>query len=106
MKKYTLSIGLRDGKLPGHPQIIPTFLAKSIVANTMIDNFGGATILDALGVYTHDNGKKVREHTLVVYIYDAEESAVKSTCSYLARRLRQESIAYECADVTSDFIRP
>lgn len=106
MKKYTLSIGLRDGKIPGHPQIIPAFIAKSIIANTMIDRFGGATIFPALGVYTHDNGRKVRENTLVVYIYDAEESAVKSACEYLARRLRQESIAYECADVTSEFIRP
>lgn len=106
MKKYTLSIGLRDGKIPGHPQIIPTFLAKSIVANTMLDRFGGATISTALGVYTHDNGRKVRENTLVVYIYDTEESAVKSACEYLARRLRQESIAYECAEVTSEFIRP
>lgn len=105
MKKYTLSIGLRDGKIPGHPQIIPAFIAKSIIANTMIDRFGGATIFPALGVYTHDNGRKVRENTLVVYIYDAEESAVKSACEYLARRLRQESIAYECADVTSEFIR-
>ena len=106
MKKFTLSIGLRDGKLHGHPQIIPTFIAKSIVADTMISRFGGATIIPALGVYTHDNGRKVRENTLVVYIYDAEESAVKSACEYLARRLRQESIAYECADVTSEFIRP
>ena len=106
MKKYTLSIGLRDGKIPGHPQIIPAFIAKSIIADTMLSRFGGATILDALGVYTHDNGRKVRENTLVVYIYDAEESAVKSACAYLARRLRQESIAFECADVTSEFIRP
>ena len=106
MKKYTLSIGLRDGKIPGHPQIIPAFIAKSIIANTMLDRFGGATIIDAIGVYTHDNGRKVREKTLVVYIYDAEESAVKSACEYLARRLRQESIAYECADFTSEFIRP
>lgn len=105
MKKYTLSIGLRDGKFPGHPQIIPTFIAKSIIANTMIDRFGGATIIPALGVYTHDNGRKVRENTLVVYIYDAEESAVKSACEYLARRLRQESVAYECAEVTGEFIR-
>lgn len=105
MKKYTLSIGLRDGKIPGHPQIIPAFIAKSIIANTMIDRFGGATIFPALGVYTHDNGRKVRENTIVVYIYDAEESAVKSACEYLARRLRQESIAYECAEVTSEFIR-
>ncbi len=106
MKKYTLSIGLRDGKIPGHPQIIPSFIAKSIIADTMISRFGGATILPALGVYTHDNGRKVRENTIVVYIYDAEESAVKSACEYLARRLRQESIAYECAEVTSEFIRP
>lgn len=105
MKKYTLSIGLRDGHIPGHPQIIPTFLAKSIVANTMISRFGGATIIPALGVYTHDNGRKVRENTLVVYLYDADRKAVLDTCEYLARRLRQESIAFECAEIESDFIR-
>ena len=104
MKKYTLSIGLRDGKLAGHPQIIPTAIARRIVENAMLQRFGGATIQTARGIYTHENGRAVREITLVCYIYGAEEQAVKQAAQELARRLRQESIAYECTEIDSDFI--
>ena len=71
MKKFTLYMGLNDKDLK--VQVISTIEAYKVVSNILAKDFGGGTIFEAQGVYTHDNGAIVFEKTLRIEILFAEE---------------------------------
>lgn len=101
MNKTILSIGLNDKDLKC--QVIPTKTAMAMVTGRVTD-IGGGTILQGVGVYTHDNGEVVRENTIQVTLYDIDFNTIRGLVGVLKEELNQESIAVEVQAVNSMFL--
>lgn len=102
MKKHTLYIGLNDKD--EKRQTVITEKALSIVEGIFLDVIGGATISEARGIYTHENGQKVIENTLRVETFGANDDAIRFCAEYLKKALNQESIAVESVESNSVFM--
>jgi hypothetical protein len=102
MTKHTLYIGLYDKD--SKRQEITTIDAFKVVANIFKDTTGGATITEAVGVYTHDNGDVVIEPSLRCEIFGAELESVYAAVKQIKVALNQESVALEECEVNSRFI--
>lgn len=107
MKKVLFSIGLndKDSKL----QQISTLEAYKVVQNLICNIFGGGTIFEAKGIYTHEDGGKIVENTLRCEVYDFcgaanFDSQVKEFCEIVKKMLNQESISVERATVQSELM--
>ena len=100
MKKFTLYMGLNDKDLK--VQVISTIEAYKVVSNILAKDFGGGTIFEAQGIYTHDNGAIVFEKTLRIEILFAEEPQIKALVAELKKIFNQESIAVQVEDINSD----
>ena len=106
MTKYNLTIGLldKDSKV----QEIGTVHATKLVTRIVIAKIGFGTILDANGVYTHDDGTIVTEPSIRVEILDTEGTIGKDKIVELAGELKialnQESILFEQQVITGEFI--
>ena len=81
MTKHTIYIGLND-KQTKH-QEITTLTAYKIAANIFTKTTGGATISEAVGIYTHDSGEIVTENTLRCEVYGAEAETIKRAAEAL-----------------------
>lgn len=101
MKKHTLFVGLNDQNTKH--QEISTLDAFKIAANIFRETTGGATISEAQGVYTHDNGEIVIEVTLRCEIYGANDSNVLQAVEMLKTALNQESILWDVTENNSRF---
>jgi hypothetical protein len=101
---FQLSVGLndKDAKI----QIIPRDQAVGLICGAV----GDCTILDAVGCFTHASGERVRENSLVVYVYGEEDDAprVRGAARSLCRSLNQECVVVqmtrENGSFTTDFI--
>lgn len=102
MKKYTLYVGLND-KDSKH-QEIATLDAYKVASNIFCTHTGGATISEAVGVYTHDDGTIITETSLRCEIYGAEMSAIMCAADELKTAFNQESVLIETVETTSNFI--
>lgn len=102
MKKFTLYIGLFDKD--SKQQEITTLDAYKITANIFKGTTGGATITEAVGVYTHDNGEIVIEPSLRCEIFGATAEQVYQAAAQIKTALNQEKIALEESEVNSKFI--
>ena len=102
MKKYTLYIGLND-KDSKH-QEITTLDAYKVASNVFCQYTGGATISEAMGVYTHDDGTIITEKSLRCEIYGAEIGVIMRAANELKVAFNQESILIETVETTSYFI--
>ncbi len=102
MKKFTLYIGLHDRKTK--QQEITTIDAFKVVANIFKNTTGGATITEAMGVYTHDNGDIVIEPSLRCEIFGADLESVYAAIPQIKTALNQEKIALEETEVNSKFV--
>lgn len=102
MKKTTLYIGLND-KDTKH-QEIATLDAYKIAANIFTAYTGGATISEAVGIYTHDNGETVTEKTLRCEVYSTNTEAIRTAANALKQAFNQESILIESVETESAFI--
>ena len=106
MTKFMLTIGLldKDSKV----QEIGTVHATKLVTRIVIAKIGFGTILDASGVYTHDDGTIVTEPSIRVEILDTEgaitEDKIVALASELKVALNQESILFEQQVTTGKFI--
>lgn len=106
MTKYNLTIGLldKDSKV----QEIGTVHATKLVTRIVVNSIGFGTILDANGVYTHDDGTIVTEPSIRVEILDTEGTITKDKIVDIARQLKlalnQESILFEQQVITGEFI--
>lgn len=101
MIKHTLYIGLND-KDTKH-QEIGTLDAFKICTNIFTSTTGGATISEATGIYTHDNGEIVREKSLRCEVFGADTETIKKAADQIKTALNQEAIAIEISEVNSFF---
>lgn len=103
MIEHILTVGLFD-KVSKH-QEISTLDAYKVVTNLFCAAGLCATILDAQGIYTHDDGTTVIEPSLRVECAGASREQIKIVAAQIKAALNQESIMYqviEKADI--DFI--
>ena len=100
--KITLSIGLNDKDTK--KQIISTDDAKKVITKAVYKYCNGGTVTNATGIYTHENGEKVQEHTIVVYMYGEPLENVEKLANHLKKALNQETIAIEIQSIKSAFI--
>ena len=106
MTKFMLTIGLldKDSKV----QEMGTVHATKLVTRIVIAKIGFGTILDASGVYTHEDGTIVTEPSIRVEILDTEGTIGKDKIIELANELKialnQESILFEQQVITGEFI--
>ena len=98
MKKHILYVGLKDKD--SKKQVITTTRAKNIIAGIC----GDCTLSDSTGVYTHNNGKQVKEHTIRVELLFKAEKDVKRMAQDIKAKLNQESIGYEVVNSNSVLI--
>lgn len=102
MKKYTLYIGLFDKD--SKRQEVNTIDAFKIASNIFVEHTGGATITEATGIYTHDNGEIVVEPSLRCEIFGATFEQIVKVVPLLKTVFNQESIAVEEVEVKSSFM--
>jgi gamma-glutamylcysteine synthetase len=102
MTKHTLYIGLHDQKTKH--QEITTIDAYKIVSNIFAKTTGGATITEAIGVYTYNDGTIAIEPSLRCEIFGADLEPVYAAISQIKTALNQEKIALEETEVNSKFI--
>ena len=100
--KNILYVGLNDKRTK--QQEIDTLSAFKIATNIFIELTGGATITEATGIYTHEDGTIITEKTLRCEIFNAEKQAIKKAIDNLKIALNQESIAVETVETESEFI--
>lgn len=102
MTKHTIYIGLNDKDTKR--QEITTLTAYKIAANIFTKTTGGATISEAVGIYTHDSGEIVTENTLRCEVYGADAETIKRAAEALKVALNQESVLIETTETESAFI--
>lgn len=103
MTKSVLSIGLLDKE--SKRQEIETEKALEIISTDCLKMVSGVTIIpNCIGVYTHDNGKKVIELSIRCEFYGENVETIKQLARILCRELNQESIAFETVEIDSEFI--
>lgn len=104
MKKCSFYVGLNDKDTK--TQEIGTVDAFKIAANIFTSTTGGATIHEARGIYTHDNGEIVVENTLICDVFgDIPAEAITETAHALRAAFNQESIIIEQTETKTDFFR-
>lgn len=99
MKKCTIYLGLND-KIT-KKQEIETPAAIEILARYLKD----ATITEATGFYTHDDGTFVVEKTLKIEKIDFPgEFDMERAAADLKQMFNQESVAFEFSEVDSQLV--
>lgn len=101
MKKFILYVGLNDQVTKR--QEVTTLDAYKIATNIFVATTGGATITEAMGVYTHDDGTIVTESTLRCEIFGGDVATIEKAAKQLKTALNQESIAIEEVETNSRF---
>ena len=103
MKKYIISLGLNDKD--SKTQIVRSTEALYFIETQVAIRFWGGTIIDARGVYKHDDGTIVRENGIRIEIlaYTSEEVAI-DFCELLKNEYNQESVLLEIVDTNEYFI--
>lgn len=100
--KHTLYIGLNDKDTK--QQKIATVEAYKILYNMLrAAGYEGATISEATGFYTHENGAIVIEKSLRVEVLFANDKKTDDLIQQLKIVLNQESIALQVENITSFF---
>ena len=99
---YVLFVGLLDKDTK--TQIVPTQKAREIVTDIFCDKIGGATISEAVGVYTHKDGATIHENTIRIECFDAKEADIIWCVDYLKKAFNQESIAVCKQELISAFM--
>lgn len=102
MTKYIISLGLKDKDTKR--QMMTTRHAKSKLNKLLYVNGLDATTYTAKGIYTHDNGQRVKENTLRIEFYFASDDKILDFCQTLKVAYNQESVALEKVAVTSNLI--
>ena len=104
--KVTYYVGLndKDSKL----QEISTLEAFKVVQNVVCSLFGGGTIFEADGVYTHIGGVIICEKTLRIEVFNFGienfDAKVLEFCDVVKKALNQESISVQREFVQSELI--
>ena len=101
MTKTTLYIGLNDKDTK--KQEVNTTEAIKLLTN-MLTDIGGATIYEATGIYTHDDGKIVIENTLRVELIGIEENIILNKIKVLKLLFNQESIIKQTEEINTSIL--
>ena len=101
MKKVTMFIGLNDQHTK--KQEISTIEAYKMVQNVCVEAFGGSTIFEGKGTYTHNDGSMVYENTLICIVYTEDLEGIKNAATTIKTVLNQESVAIEVVESNSFF---
>lgn len=101
MNKTTLYIGLNDKE--SKRQEINTSEAIKILSNLLLD-IGGATIYNATGIYTHENGDIIIENTLRVELFEINQQTLKNKIEIIKQVLNQESIIIQQENVNTTIL--
>lgn len=99
---YILYVGLLDKDTKR--QEISTSKAHEIVTDIFVEKIGGATISNAIGVYTHNDGTIVHENTIRIECFGAMEKDILWCVDYLKKAFNQESIAICKQELISKFV--
>ena len=102
MQKFIIYVGLNDKDTKN--QEITTLDAYKVATNIFVEYTGGATISEARGIYTHDDGTIVTEITLRCEIFGANTEQIKSAVEQIKIALNQESVAVEEIETNSIFM--
>lgn len=101
MTKTTLYIGLNDKDTK--KQEVNTTEAIKLLTN-MLTDIGGATIYEATGIYTHENGDIIIENTLRVELIGIEENIILNKIKVLKLLFNQESIIKQTEEINTSIL--
>lgn len=103
MLKHILYIGLNDKDTK--QQEINTLDAYKVIYNSLrAAGYDAATITEARGVYTHEDGAVTIEMSLEVSILFAEDAKTAALVELVKKALNQEAIALQVVDVDSRLV--
>lgn len=103
MMEHILFLGLNDKNT--RAQEIATLDAYKITMRAVIAaGYDGATITEATGFYTHENGATVIEKSLRIDILGATEPKTAVLVEELKKLFNQESILLQRTESSVDFI--
>lgn len=103
MEKYTLNIGMND-KDSMLQEISEIESCSRIIESLNESLIEGYTIYNANGFYTHENGTRVNEKTIIVEIVNEKKEKILKACNSIKRKLNQESILVQEQNIESMFI--
>lgn len=98
--KIIVYVGLNDQN--SKQQEISTLDAYKIASNILVEIIGFGTIIEATGIYTHNDGQIVQETTLRIEVSNVEIADMQKLAKALKIAFNQESVAFEV--VKSDFV--
>jgi len=98
--KYTLYIGMNDGKTGKPTYDLPE--ARKILVNVAGKFVDGYTVYEAEGFW-HEGEKTFSEKTLVCVIVDVSEESVQKVMNEALKIFRQNSILIERSKTESEF---
>ena len=104
MTRFTISIGLFDKDTKR--QKFSENITKNIVSDLLVEYIGFGTIFTGNGIYTHNDGTRVNEPSIIV-IYDGKESDISKVKNFAwacKKALNQESVMLEKTAVTMEFV--
>lgn len=87
---YIMFLGLNDQN--AKIQLVSTEDAKKTVSDYCAHELGFATISEASGVYTHENGTTVQETTLQIKVSGCSEEQIREAAKFFKATFNQESI--------------
>lgn len=99
---YKVYIGLNDQKTK--KQEITTEKALIDVSEYLADHFEGATVYNGIGVYKHNDGKVVRENSLIIELIFVSDTDVMKMINHFRVIFNQESIMKVKLSCECDFI--
>lgn len=102
MKKTVLYIGLNDKDTK--TQLINTDDAIMKVSEITLRIAEGATLQQCIGIYTHENGVKVLENSIMIILYDCSDLKAWAIISECKKALNQESILKEVSEIENYYI--
>ena len=102
MKKVNFYIGLNDKDTK--TQEISTVEAFKIVQKTAINLFGGGTIYDCSGIYTHENGEIVEEKSLKLEVINPDNTKIIEFIHIIKTVLNQESILKTEENINYEYV--
>lgn len=102
MTEHIITVGLFDKD--SKRQEIGTLDAYKVITNIFCGAGLCATILEAQGVYRHDNGEVVVEPSLRVECAGATREQIKPIIMQIKTVLNQESVMYKMVESSIDFL--
>lgn len=102
MKKTVFYVGLNDQD--ARRQLVTTEAAAEEIARIFFEHVGGATISTARGIYTHDDGQRITEETIIAEVFGAIKKADRvQLVRELKTAFNQETIAVNVERVRGRF---